>query len=118
MIESTRTVTITFSGDGLNANHSFPAADNTSTGIGQIPFALTAGDNLIQPPFGAGACTILPAGQNTSIMAIKGLTTDKGITIHLTDPCTISLRAIAPTFTADPFYINSQTGALIRIIWS
>jgi|SRR5262245_4974066 len=119
MALSTRTTTITFSGDGLNSNHSFPATDNTFAPAGQFLFTLQVGTNLITPPVGAQACTIIPPAQNSIGMLLKGGPTDVGIFLHLTDPTTIALAAGPPGFQANPFYIeNNGTIFPIRIIWS
>ena len=119
MALSTRTVTITFSGEGLNSNHSFPATDNTFAPAGQFLLVLGVGTNLITPPIGAQAVTIIPPAQNDIGMLLKGAPTDTGIFLHLTDPTTIALAAGPPGFQAAPFYIeNNGTIFPIRIVWS
>ena len=116
---STRTINITFSGDGLNSNHSFPAADNTSAPAGQFLLVLQMGNNLITPPIGAKAVTIIPPPNNTIGILLKGAPADTGIFLSLTDPTSIGLLANAPGFQANPFYLENNTSIFpVRIIWS
>jgi hypothetical protein len=119
MALSTRTTTVTFSSEGLSSNHTFPAANNVSSPAGQYLQVLEVGDNLINPPIGAQAVTIIPPAQNTIGILLKGAPTDVGVFLHLTDPTTLGLLALSPGFHATPFYLENNTSIFpVRLVWT
>lgn len=117
---SSRIINIMFAGNGLNSNHSFPAADNTpASPAGQFLLPLAVGDNLIHPPIGAQGCTIIPPTTNTVGILLKGAPADVGIPLHRTDPTSIGLLSLSPGFQAADFYLEIDTPIFpVRIVWS
>lgn len=97
-ITSTRTINITYSGQGLNANNSFAAADNASSPAQQTYTNLSSGANTITVPTGATACTIIPPAGNTTSITLKGVSGDTGFRLHNTDPTTVALDSSVTTF--------------------
>lgn len=97
-ISSTRTVNVTYSGQGLNANNSFAAADNAASPAQQTYTNLSSGANTITVPTGATACTIIPPAGNTTSITLKGVSGDTGTRIHNTDPTTIAIDSSVVNF--------------------
>jgi hypothetical protein len=116
-VTSTRTETITFSGDGINSTIVNSAAVNTAS-PGQVDIvSLNSGANTITPPAGGStpkAVTIVPPAGNVNTIIIKGIAGDTGVVLHLTDPSTVALNSAVTTFVLNA--AASITG--VRLIWS
>lgn len=116
-VTSTRTETITFSGDGINSTVVNSAAVNSDS-PGKIDVvSLSSGSNTITPPTGATtpkAVTIVPPSGNLNTIILKGVGGDTGVVLHLTDPTTIALNSPVTTFV-----LNAAAGIDgVRLIWS
>jgi hypothetical protein len=113
---STRTTTITFTGD-VTATLTQAAAQNLAS-PGSIHFVnLASGANTITvPPTGATtvSVTIIPPAGNTVALTLKGIAGDTGLPLHLTDPSTIALAAGVTSFVLNA--AAAVTG--VRLIWS
>ena len=99
-VSAKRTTVITYSGDTVGVEN-VPAADNAAS-PGQVQLiTLSNGFNTITLPTGGStvvSCTILPPVGNTKTITLKGITTDDGVALHLTDPTTIALASSVTTF--------------------
>lgn len=88
-----RAISITFTGDVAFAINPTAAVNATSPGTEQL-LSLASGDNILTVPTTGARATSLtiikPAG-NTVALKLKGVGGDTGITLHLTDPDSISL---------------------------
>ena len=113
-VDGDRQVNIQFSGEGLNENNSFPAAQNTSSPAQQELKTLALGSNTITVPSGAVACTIIPPAGNTNSVTVKGVTGDTGIRLHNTDPSSIAIDSSVSTFVLTA----STTTSGVRLVWS
>lgn len=112
-VNSTRKITIVYSG-GVIGTEPIEAASNSAS-PGQIEVkTLASGANTITPPAGAQAVTIVPPALNVVTMLLKGVTGDTGVGLHLTDPTSIALASAASTF------VITTSGSLvgIRFFWT
>lgn len=113
---SARTQTITFTGDTTATQTNAAANNANSPGQNELR-NLAAGANTITVPTGgatAVSCTIVPPAGNTAALTLKGIPGDTGVSLHLTDPCTLSLGASVATFV-----VNASAPVIgIRFIWS
>jgi hypothetical protein len=113
-VESQRQVNMQFLGDGLNANNSFTAADNSTSPAQNELKTLALGSNTITVPSGATACTIIPPAANTNSITLKGVTGDTGIRIHNTDPTSVAIHSTVSTFVLT----TATTTSGVRLAWS
>jgi len=113
-VTADRQVNIQYSGTGLNANNSFPAAQNTSSPAQNSYTNLSSGANTINTPTGAVSVTIVPPSGNTVSITLKGISGDTGIRIHNTDPSSIAIDSSVTSFVLTA--ANPITG--VRILWS
>lgn len=97
-VTSTRTVNITYLGDGFNASDSFPAATNTTSPAQVLYRDLASGSNTISTTTGVTAVTILPPATNTNSITLKGVSGDTGVRIHNTDPTSIAVDPSVSSF--------------------
>lgn len=113
---STRTSTVTFTGDVTGTEVSTAATNAVSPAQIEIK-TLASGANTITVPTGGStptACTIIPPSANALAITLKGVSGDTGIRIHNTDPTTIALDSSVSTFVLNA--ANTITGC--RFIWS
>jgi len=116
---STRNIVITFTGD-IQYNQTFSAGSN-ATAPGDIDVVtLAVGNNTITVPniaalaVGKG-CTIVPPAGNVNTITLKGVGGDTGISLHKTDPTSITFDSPPPA----NFVLTA--GAQIdgvRLIWT
>lgn len=114
--QSSRTVTIVFTGDVVGTQ-SVVAATNAASPGGVDIITLAGGVNTVTVPTGGTtptAVTILPPSGNTQTLILKGVTGDTGVGLHLTDPTTIALAASVTTFVLTAG--GTVTG--LRLYWS
>lgn len=110
-VTSNRLIQIAFSSD-IEYTQEFLATTN-ATGSGQNQLVeLASGNNTITVPSGAIAVTIIPPVANTKVLTIKGVNGDTGISIHLVDPCSLSLNNVSS------FVLNSSGIVTVRLIFS
>ena len=116
-VTSTRVVQVGFSGD-IEANIIQSALENAVSPAETNIVTLSSGSNTITAPVISGiivtGLTNIPPAGNTAQMTLKGIASDVGIPLHLTDPTSISL---SPTFQD----LNVEAAASIiglRLIWS
>lgn len=116
-VSSTRTETVTFSGDGINSTVVNSAAVNAAS-PGQVDVVtLPIGSTTITPPTGGStpkAVTIVPPAANPTVITLKGIAADTGVALHVTDPSVIALNNPAGTFVLT---VASQIIG-VRLIWS
>lgn len=115
-VSSSRSQTITYSGDTTGTQTISAASNSASPGSVEIK-TLSSGANTITVPTGGStpsAVTILPPAGNTVTITLKGVTGDTGVALHLTDPTTIALATTVTTFCLTTS--NTLTG--IRFYWS
>ncbi len=117
-VQSTRIITITQVGDGMNNSSVHPAAPNGASPGDIDIFSLALGANTITLPTGGSTptgATIIPPTGNTQALILKGVAGDTGITIGKTDPCSISFENPPPA----SFVINAA-GAVngLRVVWT
>lgn len=115
-VNSTRSTTITFTGDVPSVITPVAAANASSPGQIQVQ-TLSAGTNTITPPAGGTtpqSVTIIPPAGNTQSMTLKGIAADTGVSLHLTDPTTIALGSAVATFVITAG--GTITG--IRFVWA
>lgn len=115
-ITSTRVTTTVFTGD-VSATYVAQAASNTNSPGTSYLTSLTTGNNTITPPTGGSvpnSVTITPPAGNTQTITLKGVSGDTGISLHKTNPCTITL--FDPTST----FVLVAGGAItgMRFTWS
>lgn len=113
-VNATRVIGIGFTGDVNAPNLTYSAADNAASPGMVQNIALISGANIITPPAGTKAVTIIPPTANTSVLRLKGISGDTGIVLHLTDPSSISLD-ISLTST---FCITASLAVTVRFVWS
>lgn len=115
-VTSTRSQTITFSGDVVGTQTVTAATNAASPGSVEVK-TLTTGANTITKPTGGAtvtAVTILPPTGNTNSITVKGVTGDTGVRIHNTDPTTLALDSSVSTFVLT---VGADiTG--VRLYWS
>ena len=116
-VTSSRILQIQFSGD-ITENIIQSALDNTVSPAKTDIVSLSIGANTITAPAVSGiivtGLTIIPPAGNTSLMTLKGVTGDTGITLHKTDPVSLSLDT---TFVS--LVINAAAAiAGVRLIWT
>lgn len=90
---STRTISITYTGDVVGTEITAAAINAASPGQLEIK-TLASGNNTINAPSGGTtpiACTIVPPVGNTAGITLKGVAGDTGIPIHKTDPTSIAI---------------------------
>lgn len=93
-VTSSRTVQIQFNGD-YTADLIYSALDNP-TSIASINWIdLAVGNNAVTAPiitgFNVTGLTIIPPAGNTVVLELKGITTDSGLPLHVTDPTSLAL---------------------------
>lgn len=116
-IESSRTIQVLFSGDITEQIIQSALENEVSPAITDI-ITLDIGPNTIGNPaltgFVATGLTIIPPAANTSLITLKGVDTDIGIPLHLTDPTSISLD---PTFSE--LILDAAAEIVgVRLVWS
>ena len=99
-VTATRMTTIVYSGDAVGTENVSAASNAASPGQIQL-ITLSSGFNTITLPTGGStvvSCTILPPVGNTQTLTLKGVTTDTGVALHLTDPTTVAFASSVTTF--------------------
>lgn len=112
---ASRTVTIVYSGD-VAGTEEIAAKDNTSSPGAVWPLSLMNGDNTIFVPTGGTSptsVTIVPMGDNTTALTLKGLAGDAGVKIHPSDPTTIALDV-----SVTSIILNAAGTADVRLYWT
>lgn len=112
---STRTINIVSTGD-VNGTQLISAAPNTNAPGDIDVVRLAAGDNAITVPTGGTqpkAVTIVKPTGNTVAIKLKGINGDTGVTLHPTDPDSISLDAAQTSFV-----LNAASQVDVRLHWS
>lgn len=115
-VASTRSVSVSFTGD-LEASTKHEAAANAAS-PGQVQIVtLASGANTITVPSGGSTptcCTIVKPSTNTTSITLKGVTGDTGVALHLTDPDSISIGTAVTSFclTAGAQIIG------VRLVWT
>ncbi len=114
-VNSLRTTTITFTGDVAGTQTEI-ASNASSPGQIQI-LTLASGANTITVPTGGsvptGVTIVKPAG-NTVALLLKKVSGDTGISLHPTDPDSLSLDPSVTTFVLTA--ASTLTG--LRLVWS
>ncbi len=119
---SRRKITITYFGDvgGASPGHDqeISAAQNTDVSPAQVELrTLAIGDNVINVPAGGStpkAVTIVKPSPSAIVLKLKGNAADVGITLHPTDPDTISLAAGAASII-----LNASAELIgVRLFWT
>lgn len=111
---SSRSVSVSFTGDVQAAPPAFTAAANaTSPGGLHMPYALSSGFNSIAVPVGATGATITKPTGNTVALTLKGITGDTGILLSTTDPDSISLPVGATTIG-----LTAGSNVTVWITWT
>jgi hypothetical protein len=90
---SNRSLSITFSGD-VNYSLQFNAIPNNNAQGIETVVSLPIGNTSIGIT-GMNACTIIPPVGNTTLIILKGASADQGVTLHPTDPTTVTFFAPA-----------------------
>ncbi len=98
----------------IDANLSFPAAENSSSPASVNNQSLASGTNTITVVSGATAVTIIPPATNTNSITLKGVSGDTGIRLHNTDPTTLALHTTQSTFVL----VAGSTTAGVILAWS
>lgn len=115
-VNSTRVVTITYSGDVAGTNTLSAAANAVSPGSVTV-HTLSAGDNTITVPTGGttvkGATIVPPAG-NAQAITLKGIGADTGIPLSKLDPTSIAFEAAPANFVLNA----GGTINILRILWT
>lgn len=115
---ATRQIVITFEGD-VDGTQVAEAAPNPVSPAAISMISLSDGDNeiTISEPTGVTVrgVTIIPPAGNTTPMVLKGLDTDSGIDLHLTDPSSISLAAGVTAFFLEA---TGEDIEGVRLIWT
>ena len=98
-ITSSRTTTITFTGDVLGTQYISAASNTDSPGEMRL-ITLASGDNTITLPTNVvvRAITVTPPSANTTAITLKGVAGDTGTRVHNTDPFTLSFNSTVTTF--------------------
>lgn len=115
-ITSTRITTVVFTGD-VSATFNAQAASNTQAPGQSVLVTLTTGNNTITPPTGGSvpnSVTITPPAGNTQTITLKGVSGDTGISLHKTNPCTITFFNPTDTFVL----VAGATITGVRMTWS
>ena len=117
-VASSRTTTISMSGDINVPSMSFPAASNANAPGDIDVLELAAGNNTITLPTGGSApkgATIIPPPGNVQTMTLKGVGGDTGIPMHLTDPSTITFATPPPAS-----FVITAGGIItgLRVVWT
>ncbi len=119
-VTSTRVVTVTLNGDGLNGSFTFQANSNALAPGDMDIFTLPTGSTVIAFPTGGSqtqGATITPPAGNTNTLTIKGTTADLGIQIHKTDPTSLALDTTSTTQTSFVITVSATVTGL-RVIWT
>jgi hypothetical protein len=114
---SNRTINLSFTGDHVASPAISAAANAASPAAIAAPITLSSGDNTITVPTGGTtptAVTITKPAGNTNAIKLKGVGGDTGVTLHLTDPDSISLAASQATFILNA--AGTITG--VTLVWS
>ncbi len=116
MATARRRITITYSGD-VDGEQAIDASDNADSPAAVELKTLASGANTITVPTAGTvptAVTIVPPGDNTTSITLKGVTGDTGFRIHNTDPTSIALHSGVTSFclTAGAEIIG------VRVYWS
>lgn len=113
---STRSLTITYTGDVTGSEVISAAANSSSPASIEIK-TLTTGANTITVPTGGSAptaVTIFPPSGNATSITFKGVSGDTGVRIHNTDPTSIALHSSVTSFVLT---VGADiTG--VRLYWS
>lgn len=115
-VTSARRIIVEFTSD-YEASNSFAAASNTASPGQRDIVTLSAGNNTITKPTGGStisALTIVPPSGNTSVITLKGVNGDTGVTLHLTDPSSIALPSTFASLVLN--VVTDVVGAVL--IWS
>lgn len=114
---STRVITLGFAGDRVGNPSAAAAANASSPAATAAPITLAIGDNTITVPTGGTvptAVTIIKPSANTATLKLKGAGGDTGITLHPTDPDSISL---APAQASIILNASAQVVGVV-LVWS
>lgn len=80
--------------------------------IGQfVTQALVSGNNAVTIPTGATGLIIQPPGGNAVALTLKGVNTDTGVALHLTNPTYIGLG------TGATVVLNAGGSVTVNLIW-
>ena len=116
---STRSTTLTFTGDVTATLVETAAANATSPGQVQIIASLASGANTITVPTAVGfvptAVTIIPPAANVVTITLKGITGDTGVALHLTD---YTILALPTSVTSFVLTVGVAGIVGLRLIWS
>lgn len=119
-VTSTRAITVTNAGDGLNGSYVFNAVSN-ALAPGDIDiFTLPTGSTVIAFPTGGSLCqggTIIPPTGNTSTITVKGTTADTGIAIGKVDPTSFAFDTSSTTQSSIVLTVGTTISGL-RIVWT
>lgn len=112
-----RSITLTYTGD-LDGSEELEAADNVDQSPAQVQLVtLAMGDNVIAKPGGGSttvALTIKKPADNEAVIKLKGDAADVGVTLHKTDPDSISIDA-----EVDSVILNAAAEIVgVRLYWS
>lgn len=113
---SSRTQTITLTGDVTATQTNAAASNPASPGSVELKNLLSGANTITVPTGGATAVavTIVPPAGNIITLTLKGVTGDSGVGLHLTDPTTIALASSVASFCLTTG--GAMTG--VRFIWS
>ena len=111
-ISSTRNISVAFTGD-VYANETLAAATNVSSPGAIAVVSLLSGNNTIAIPSGATACTIMKPATNAVQLTVKGVISDTGVQLSLTDPDSISFATGTTSFC-----LNAASAVTVHLIWS
>ncbi len=111
-----RKITLTYTG-AVTGIEEISAATNLASPAQIQILTLAIGDNMIAVPGGGStpvSCTIVKPSANASTIKLKGITGDTGVSLHLTDPDTISLAAGVTSFV-----LNAAAQIVgVRLMWT
>lgn len=110
---STRSVTVAYTGDVTIPNQTLVALANGASPEQIEAKALAMGDNAVPVPPGATALTIMKPAGNAVLVKLKAVNGDQGVSLHHTDPDSISLD---PSQTA--LVLNAASAVTVRLLWT
>lgn len=73
---------------------------------------LSAGDNIIVPPFGATAMILIPPSNNTSAVTVKGTPTDTGISWASSRWLMVAIDPSVPFV-----YVSVSVAGTFELVW-
>lgn len=112
MVTSDRSILVHFNGD-IQLTSKLAATTNSSSPGSEQQVALSSGNNTVSVPSGSTALTVVKPAGNAVALKLKGVSGDTGVTLHLTDPDSISLDS-----TVTAVVINAASAVTLRLIWS